>query len=450
MDNFLRNLEKATKAQRKGDLKKAEKLFKIALRREPHHPLVNTALGTLYIQKEMYGHAAKLLHKALVTDPTLSEPINNLAVALRNLGDEEQALEILEDGVKKFPEDTNMFCNAGSLAFTMGEWDKAEKYLRHSIALKEDHNDAHWNLGLCLLTQAKYEEGWQEYDWGLRAGERVSRPYWNEYPEWLGEDLEGKTLLIWGEQGLGDEILFSSCIQFLEKTNIIFDCHPRLLPIFQRSYPDIHCVGARKDEDWGWLNHHEIDHFIPIGSLPGMFPGQFPEGSWLKADKKDVSKWKKRLGKKPKIGISWQGGSRKNASARRSMPLAKIMDKIKHHDVQWVSLQYTDCYNELADFAKSTGIQLLHDPYAIENYDETAALVSSLDLIITVCTSAGHLAGSLGVPTWVMCPQASPWRWPLGETHPWYASVKQYHQNDRHDWEPVLERVAKDLEAFLA
>jgi hypothetical protein len=448
--NFLHNLEKGVAAQRKGKYDKAIRRFNIALRREPNHPLVNTAIGTCYIQKEMYGHALRHLMKAHVIDPTLSEPYCNIGVSLRNLGDEEQALMFLEKGLEKFPQDAGILGNAGSVAFTLGRWEKAEGYLRRAIKIDPKNAGAHWNLGLCLLTQGKYKEGWPEYDWGVRAGERFARPYWNEYPEWLDEDINGKTLVVWGEQGLGDEILFSGCLQFLKGANVILDCHPRLKPIFERSFPDIKVVGGRKDMNWTWLAQEEVDHFIPIGSLPGQFPDQFPESHWLYTEKDRVETWAKRLGAGRKIGISWAGGSDKNARARRSMPLKEFMAPFQHLDVTWVSLQYGDVFNEIASFVKGSGVNIFHDQYAIDEYDETAHLVEACDLILTIPTAVGHLAGALGKPCWVMTPQASPWRWPLGTSHPWYRTVTMYHQEERHDWQPVLDLVAKDLETFLA
>jgi len=465
-DNFLHNLEKAVRLQGKAALraqegkpsecralrKKAERLYKIALRRQPDNGTVHAGIGGLYIQQEMFGHAIHHFRRSLELDQTLTEPANNLAVALRHIGDDDEARDVLIKTIPRRPDDANLHANLGSVLFTTGDLDGAEWSLRKAIEIDENHHNAHWNLGLVLLSQRRWEEAWENYDWGFRAGERPTRQYVGDYPEWLGEDVSGATVLVWGEQGLGDEILFSSCVPDLIEAGakVVMDCHPRLAPIFKRSFPDAAVVGARKEEDWSWLNHHDIDFHCPVGSLAAFFRKKdedFPKKAYLKPDLEAVERWREKLGPSPRIGISWAGGSRKNAAIRRSIPLRQFAGEMVKNEATWVSLQYTDVYTEVKDFERQTGVPLHHDVYALENYEETANMVAALDLVITVPTAVGHLAGALGKEVWCLVHQAPAWRW-AGE-NPWYGGVKHYHQEKRGEWGDVLKRVNGDLKTWL-
>ena len=451
MDNhkasFVLNLQKGNKAQKKGDLVKALRHFKIAHRREPDHAVTNLAMGTVYVQKEMYGHAVRFIKRSLELDPSVSEAWNNLCVALRHAGTELQAAEAAREGLTHAPDDVPLLTNLGAVCFVAGLLDEAEEVLRRAVALDSQCVDAHWNLGLALLTNGNFKEGWPEYDWGFKAGERIVRPYWDEYPEWLGEDVKDKIVLVWGEQGIGDEILFSSCINQLRDAGagVVMDCHPRLIPMFKRSFPWVLGFGARKDEDWGWSKNLEIDHHIPSGSLPLMFnlPKE-PSTAYLHADPTRVAHWRTEFNR-PVIGISWRGGSKKNAIERRSIDLDTFIQPFLGKDVHLVSLQYGDVMREVQKVEKRYGIDLHHELWAIEDYDECAAMTAACDRVITVTTAAGHLAGSLGVPTTALVPKAAPWRWPKGDQHPWYASVKMVHQTEDYEWGPVLARIGEEL-----
>lgn len=450
-NNFIYTLDKASKALTKGDYAKAERLLGICLRRKPDNPVALLAMGTCHLKRGAHGHAVKYLRAAVEKGPHLSEAHNNLGVALRHIGDDDGARVAAEAGMRLAPDDPNIRSNLGSILLGLGEFAEAESHLRHGMKLDEKHPDCHWNLGLALLGQGKFREGWQEYDWGFRAGERPVPPFGQDYPEWLGEPLEGKTILTFGEQGIGDEILFSSYLPHLQRQagHVLFVCHPRLQPIFARSFPGIECVGARKRQDWDWLTLHEIDYLIPLGSLGGQFPDAFPSGAYLRADAAKTEAWRRRFAGRRMIGVSWRGGSKKNAAEKRSMPLKNFHSFMAGVDAQWVSLQYGEVFEEVDRFRHETGVDLFHDLHAMEDYDETAALVAACDLVITVTTAVGHLAGALGKEAWVLVPLGAPWRWPRIRPniakHPFYPSICLLHQERRYDWTGVLDGVRNRL-----
>jgi hypothetical protein len=344
----------------------------------------------------------------------------------------------------------------------LGEYEQAETYLRRGVTVDEKNPDAHWNLSLALLSQGKLREGWEGYDWGFRAGERQSITYANEFPEWLGEDLKGKTILVWGEQGIGDEMLFANCIPDLvaAEAKIVLDCHPRLETIFQRSFPSVRVIGNRKKrENFDWTDNYEIDYHIPLGSLPNFFRpdmSSFPARGYLEPDQSQVDEWRKKIGGDLRIGLSWRGGGKRTAISDRSMDLEMFAPLVKplkrpepELDVRWVSLQYGPVHKEVKAFEKAMGVSVHHDMYALEDYTETANLVAACDLVISVITAVIHLAGGLDVPCWTLVPARPPWKFIKGERLPWHPSVKQYHQPEKGSWHPTLIQVKNDLKKFL-
>jgi hypothetical protein len=202
----------------------------------------------------------------------------------------------------------------------------------------------------------------------------------------------------------------------------------------------------------------DIDCEVPVGSLPLYFRRQvadFPRHrGYLQADCARVEYWKQRLaslGAGIKVGISWRGGSLQTRSPLRSIPLEQSLPILRAGGAQFVSLQYDASGNELDRFRTDCGIEVRHWPDAIADYDETAALVSALDLTISVCTAVIHLGGALGQPVWVMAPHSPEWRYGFaGETMPWYPSVRIFRQPAFGEWTPVVDKVAKLLRELSA
>jgi hypothetical protein len=191
-----------------------------------------------------------------------------------------------------------------------------------------------------------------------------------------------------------------------------------------------------------------------MGSVPQYLRqtyADFPRHSgYLKADPERVQRWRERLaalGGGLKVGISWQGGAVKTRRAVRSLALAQWLPILRAAGARFVNLQYTDCSGEIAEFKAASGIELVDWPEVREDYEDTAALVSALDLVISVCTAVIHLGGALGKPVWVMAPYSPEWRYGIaGEEMPWYPSVRVFRQPRYGEWEPVIERVADELQ----
>ncbi len=444
----------------KGELQRAEKLYRDYLERKPHIPQAWFLMGTCLLQQERHAEAVIYFEKAIEMKPDFPASYGNLIIALKKLGRIEDAAEIISliDEQEPSKDWIDTYVNAGSTFYELRDLNRARHYLELALKYDAENPDANWNLGIVNLSLGNYAEGWNGYEYGFRVRERQLRPYFDEYPSWDGEDLSGKTILIWGEQGLGDEILFAPCLNDLKKLKpkkIIFDCHPRLEEIFRRSFDGIEIHGTRKDKTPGLFDPADPDFHCPLGSLPKFFrqnPENFPAHGCLKPDQKAVAEYVRQIGSGMKVGISWRGGSQRTNQSSRSMSLEKMALALmkSRPDIRWVSLQYGYGVNEeIKSLKRNHGIDVQQFDFAIEDYTETANLVASCDLVISVITAVVHLGGALNVPVWCLTPYWAPWKFPATKEMPWHPSVTQYHQPEPYKWDSVLSDVDRDLTNLL-
>jgi hypothetical protein len=319
-----------------------------------------------------------------------------------------------------------------------------------------DFTEAHIVRGTRLLRRGDFARGWIDYEWRDRdVGRPGSASF--PYPIWDGNPFSNEWLLVCAEQGLGDQIMFGSCIDDLLRIapNCIIECDARLKALLARSFPQARFYALRTRGEQMWLN----DGLLPVaktwlGSLPGYFRRQvidFPnQAGYLRADPAKVAKWAeslKRLGPGPKIGISWRGGTATTRRTLRSIPLKEWIPVLRCPGLHFISLQYGDCGAEIEQLRSTTGASFTHWESAIEDYDETAALVSALDLVISVQTAVVHLAGALGKPVWVLVSSTAEWRYgETGASMPWYPSAELFRQEPSGNWVDVIDRVVRSVQ----
>jgi hypothetical protein len=405
-------------------------------------------LGTLYLQTGKYGLAISLLERSLKGRPPQSDVLSNLSIAYKGSGQQDKAIEYAERACKVGEPSAEALANYSGFFTNTGTPDKSIVLCEKALQIKPELPVAHWNLALALLEKGEWGRGWDEHDWGLRMQKgtttvmRVDRQLGENVPYWDG--TPGKTVAVYGEQGIGDEIMFASMLPDLMKQNeVVFECHKRLKNLFEKSFPGLKCYGTREDREITWPYDHKLDYRVSIGSLGKWFrrsKESFPGMPYLTAE--SATK-----GEKFRVGISWTGGQKAGRVLTRSVPLP-WWPSILNNDCEFVSLQYTDCDAELELMAKE-GYQIKTFPEVkAEDYYETAKLVMSCDLVISVCTSVVHLAGALGVPCWVMVPNRPAWRYGVKGPMPWYRSVRLYRQQE--SWMPVVERVGYDLSELIS
>jgi hypothetical protein len=299
------------------------------------------------------------------------------------------------------------------------------------------------------LARGDFARGWENYEARLSSGHGVQRQY--PIARWRGEDLRGKRIFVYGEQGLGDEIMFASCIPDLIAggAHCLLDCNPRLRGLMRESFPDIEVLETLSRPDSPNVIDVAADVCAPLGSLPRFLRAsceRFAGGkAYLQAASRRVADWRERLaagGSGLKVGLSWRGGLARTGRVQRSLELEALLPLLRTPGVDWVSLQHDARPEEIAALQARHGFRVADWRDAHADFSETAALICALDLVITVCSTVVHLSGALGRDTLVMTPRGAEWRYMLeGASMPWYGSVSLLRQHQRNDWGPVLGAV---------
>lgn len=321
-----------------------------------------------------------------------------------------------------------------------------------------DDADIDWQLAMTYLAAGDFAEGWPRYEARLRRTfESPRRAY--GYPEWDGSRLDGGMLLIMGEQGLGDEIMFASCYNDAHERagRCIIECEPRLAHLFERSFPRAQVLGHARDGVHPALAADErITCQIHAGSLPKFFRldvRSFPrhEG-YLEADQARIEHWRHRLRQDRGhrlIGIAWSGGLSHTRRAIRSIPIAEFASLLRIPNAEFVSLQHDDPGDEARALARAAGVRVHAFPEALQDVDDTAALVSALDAVASVCCAVVHLAGALAIPTLALTPRVAEWRYlAKGDSMPWYPAVRLIRQSASGHWTEVIEDARAHLVSF--
>lgn len=479
----------AIELQNASKLKEARLILQDLLNTDPYNPILQFAYGTNCMLENVNGVALNMLRGAMqgVDDGAiqgwqkLGIILNGDAQALKNFVRKQKADIYMSMGCANRNENNikearrlfaqaralipsqdkeytkwmaDLLNNEGSLYLNEGNPAKGIELYSEAIRLNPKHELAHWNLALCQLELFDWS-AWDNYDYGdVRRGP-LNRNY--EVPRWDGS--AGNVIVVNGEQGIGDEILFASCIPDARRDckEVVFDCHKRLKSIFEASFPSMAIHGTRESDWIDWPRDYPLEAKCALGSLPKFYRRSwdaFPGTPYLKAPR--PGKYLERLrglGSRPKIGISWMGGHKRTRIEVRSTGLEAMLP-ILRHDCDFISLQYTpQAQGEINEVSSRHGVTVHHweDIVYAEDYGETANLVADLDLVISVCTSLVHLAGAMGKDCWVLTPSRPAWRYGIsGNRMPWYKSVELLRMaSGSTDWTPVIEEVSKRLGAWL-
>jgi Tfp pilus assembly protein PilF len=425
----------------------------------PESAEVWRGLGLEHLKRGREREAEQALRRGLQLAPDSAALASDLGYLLSRLpGEQQAALELFAAVLARNPDHVDTLVNRGLLRQHLGEFDQALEDYEHALGLHPELHEARLNRGLIRLLSGDFARGWEDYEARKAgAGARLAQRY--PFPQWDGSDLSGRTILIYGEQGLGDEIMFASCLPDIvaRAGRVVLHCAPRLAPLMQRSFPEV-CVhaGEQSNPDIAWLDGVPTPHVVTgIGSLPRYLrrhPWEFPRhAGYLRADPEGVARWRSRLaplGGRVTIGVSWRGGTPSTRGPARSLALSALLPLLRSPGVRCVSLQYGDVAADLAGLRSEHGIELPHFPEAIENYDETAALLCALDGVVSICTAAIHLGGALGRPVRVLVPSVPEWRYlRSGSNLPWYPSIELLRQPAPGDWGPVIAEAVRRVAA---
>lgn len=436
-------------AARRGALRKAKSHFSRATMARSEYYMAFANLGLACRELELFDEAASALNRAIQLEPSGIDALLNLALVHQDQESLGDALNTLERARNVSPQDPRVLAAMSAVRLRLGEAHAAEAIGRAALAIDVNHPEARLALAHAQLAQNNFTDGWENYEARLRtAGGQVRH---TPLRDWRGESLLGQSIYVYGEQGLGDEIMFASCLPDLVAagTQCFLDCDHRLRPIFSRSFPRIEVLAdTRTVLPFDGSNPRGIRFCLPIGSLPRFFrpcASSYPGSAYLRADEEKVGRWSdavRKLGRGLKIGIVWRGGLARTGRRQRSLELPELRQLFEIPDIRWVSLQHGLRLGELENF----DYPLLHWPEALRTTDDTAALLTALDAVVTVCSTTVHLGGALGRPVFVLTPFAPAWRYGLsGDSMHWYRSVKLCRQDAAGTWGSAILQVADEL-----
>ncbi len=466
----------------KGESEKAIDLYERAIALKPAYAAAHSNLGNIYKERSEWDKAIACYRTALQNDPNLTQALNNLGLALMDgTSDIPGARTCFKQILSRNPNDVTALTHMGLTYCIKGAFSEALEWYEKALALEPSYRDAlndkgsalkalcrveealscyerakemtpndpdiHINIAMTLLELGRFDEGWHEYEWRWQTTQLKSAKRHFTQPQWHGEEGQSRTLLIHAEQGFGDTIQFCRYAPLAAQRGwkVVLEVQPELLSLMK----------SLKGVDAAFVTGQTrlfFDTHCPMMSLPLAFnttletvPANIP---YLSADQEKVASWAARIPKTPgtlKVGLVWTGNPRlfstdlAAANERRSLTSDALAPLCDLKNIQFYSLQ-------------KNGFPLTSAPYMIDfmpecaDFADTAALISNLDLVISVDTSVAHLAGAMGKPVWLLNRFDTCWRWLLDrQDTPWYPTMKIFRQPSPGDWASVIAEVKHAL-----
>jgi len=436
-------------ARERYQLEAAEAAFDRAIALDPRHAAALNMRGILHQDTGRLQDAEQLFRRAVAADPAYVEARINLGNALSRQRRVGEALALADDTLALAPASADAINNRGTFCEGEADFDLALAYYERALAIDPLHADANFNRGRLLLHLERWEEGWEGYEWRLK-NKRQKRAFFRALM-WDGSPLDGKTLLLHAEQGLGDTIQFCRYAPLMARRGgtVVLAVQPALRRLLS-DLPGIascHDVGGAVPP---------FDFLLPLASLPRLFRttrATIPATQgYLRAPAEAVARWHHRIGPAGadlRVGIAWGGNPEQSNDRNRSASLAAFRPLLDVPGVRFYNLQVGPRVAEIAEQGLADRIIDL-SPH-LTDFTETAAAMTVLDLMITVETSVSHMAGALGRPSWVALTVLPDWRYHRsGADNPWYTSQRLFRQPKRGDWASVMAEIETALRLAAA
>jgi tetratricopeptide (TPR) repeat protein len=439
--------------QGSGDLEAAIGCYLETLALTPAHApgqaQVRNNLGNAYMNLGRLDDAIAAFHEAISLEPGYAEAHLNLGIAQQRIGDIEQATTLYRTALELKPDLAVASLNLGYVLEHEGDVRGAIECYRNAIAALPDFANAHFNLALLLLSTGDFAEGWEEYEWRLRLPDlAASWPYAGR-ARWNGEDLGGKVILLYAEQGFGDAIQFVRYAPLVAERGgrVIMICQAKLKTLFE-SVAGLSAVVPAGEPDPGF------DVCCSLLSLPRLF-GTTPETipaavPYLRPGEDKARRWKARLAEEGpglKVGLYWSTDSKSRISRPRSLSLEMLSPLAGIPGVKFFSLQRGDAAIQAAQ--PPQGMTVIDPTAELADFADDAALISELDLVISINTATAHLAGALGKPVWALIHFPADWRWLIDrDDSPWYPTMRLFRRERADTWHDVIRRVGDALREF--
>ena len=446
--------------QKQGKLAEAIDTYYRILEIDPTDVEICHSLGMLLTEQGKLEEAIDAYYKVLEVDSTDAGIYNNLGILLKEQRKFKEAIDAYCKALEIFPGYADAYNNLGNVLQLQGDFEDAVVVYKKALEINSQFSEAHKNLGMLLLLTGELERGWEKYEWRWKCHDFPSENRNFPQPPWDGTGLSNKSVLVWTEQGIGDEIMFANMLDTLSwmADKIITECEERLVPLFQRSFPKIQFV-VREQKPNPMLLDRDIDYQVPIGSLAQWLrrnESQFPKKeSYLSASSEKASqlqdKYKGLTDDRFLVGISWKSINH-GVEKEKSTILENWTPILSQPDCFFVNLQYGDIEQEISEYYSSTGILIYTDQEInpLTNLDDFAAQISAVDLVISIDNTTVHMSGALGKKVWTLLPYVPDWRWMLKrEDTPWYPTMKLFRQSQMNDWRDVFQRVSLALKLHI-
>ncbi len=416
-----------------GELKPANDLIETLLTHNPNDGIALNFMGVLHLELQNFHLAYQYIRRATQETPKAAPVWTNFGLAAHELGRNDEAIKCYLHSAQLNNEYVKAYVNAAAVFIEESRWGDAEKACNIALQIDPESDLAKKNLAHVHLARHEWKQGWDYWDLALGCKYRKEWVYGDE-KRWDGSP--GMAVVIYGEQGLGDEINYASVIPdaIAECKKVIIDCDQRLEKLFQRSFPRADVHGTRRNGSPDWLKDARIDARCAISSLPKFYrnaDSDFPGTPYLKADPELVAAFKTMWGGQKAYGICTHGGNKLTGESWRKVS-ADDFSPLYDRDAVFVSLDYKGSLNhpKVREYAWAT---------QADDYDLTAALIASLDAVIGINTTAMHCANGLGVPTHVLVSTKHQWRYE-GE-YVWCNSATLHRQKEGEPWRNVIRRV---------
>lgn len=481
----------------------AMELMAHALQKRPNDPGIASILGNAALKMDFFELSQKFQQHYINLRPNDPVGYNNYASALRENGQFEEAINYLQDILPIFPQSEILWNTLGSVVSfrdgpghaivfyeeclkinpnnfqalnniapayaSVGKVEQSEISIRKAIEISPRGQNLHMFLSSLLLISKRLKEGWEEYVWRLDDASTKTTIQQNKIPVWNGESLKGKKIFIFGEQGVGDEVLFTWLFQELidEADHVGIACEPRLVSLFKNSFPQTtvgryeHRINRKLDIKLLGFPEFDLENFdyqCPTGSLARHkwtdYSNVKPSSkAILTPDETTVKHWKTKINSLPhdiSIGVSWRSGVRLAKRARGYASLLDWAPILEQKNINIINIQYGECQDELDEFEQQTGIKIhnFEDLDLKNDFEATTAMLKSLDLVMGPGSAPLMQSNMAGVKTWVFT-SGKPW-WAFGEAVPiWRQNTKILAKNENEAWSGFMIEKAKDFKEWL-
>lgn len=407
---------------------------------------------------EQWDRALHFYERCIELDPGFVDSFSNKAQLLIKLHQFTEAESASREALKLSPDNTESLKILALSLASQGRYGEAIPIYRRSVELTPDDDETRFNYGNSLLVTEDFSAGWIEYDYGLRPGCRgeLGLP---DIPAWAGQPLHGRRVYVYGEQGIGEQIMYATMIEDLinDGASVFYGCDKRLVPIFARSMNSDNFTAFGDVPDLAFTAR-DIDYRIAVGSLGRFYRRSVedfkPRKSFLLPDPELVERYTEKydkLGHGVKIGISWKTSS-PHQSVARNFPFALWNPIFDIPGCRFISLQYGDVEEDCARIKNDLGVDIFVDPEvsALDSLEQSMAQACAVDLVLSISNATVDLAAACGVDVWMMLGKAPHWHWfDQRNDSLWYETVRVFRQKELGNWADVIDTAAEELPSFI-